>query len=188
MFAYREIEGVISQEKNHTSICRVGGRNSQWGNLKAASGLHSYTDLILLYLQDTDTCSWGSTKAWQSSWLSSLFSQRWFCLDLHHISLLFSELYQNFLQYWRNIVKTMDMLSNSSQVQSPYQIPAHLECLPFPIPTDLLLMTLLSMPFSKHSFPKVISCFVGFQTLYLKLGFIKACIVQIPVQDNQNIL
>lgn len=82
----------------------------------------------------------------------------------------------------------MDMLSNFSQVQSPYQIPAHLYCLPVPIPTDLLLMTLLSILFSKHSLPKVTSCFVGFQTLYLKFGFIKACIVQIPVQDNQNIL
>lgn len=133
MFACREMEDVISQEKIiRVYVDRAGGRNSSWGNLEAESGLHSYTALILLYLQDTDTCWWGSTKAWQSSLLSSLFSQTWLCLDLHYTSLLFSELYQNFQHYWRNVVKTMAILSNFSHVRRSITNPCTSIVLAFP--------------------------------------------------------
>lgn len=58
MFACRGVEAVISQEKIiQVNVDRVGGRNSPWRNLKAEPGLHSYSALIMLYLQNSDTCS-----------------------------------------------------------------------------------------------------------------------------------
>lgn len=107
-------------------VDRAGGRNSPWGNLRAESGLHSYIALILLYLQDPDTCSWGSTKAWQVS------LQRWVCLHLTpYISLVLWTL----LKFPAPLKKhgQNNWYPNFSHVQSPYQIPACVPLSPFPL-------------------------------------------------------